>query len=607
MKHYNLTRCPPAAIVVLAGTTQALAGGLLSVFELSSLNGANGFVINGIDPGDANGSSGPSQRSLSVSSAGDINGDGIDDLVIGALGADQPGANPYASAYNAGESYVVFGSAAPFPAALNLSALNGTNGFIINGIGASDYSGASVSAAGDINGDGIDDLIIGAYGVRPNIYSSTGESYIVFGSVAPFPAALELSSLNGANGFAINGINVVDHNSGWSVSAAGDINGDGVDDLIIGGPYADPGQSTGKSYVVFGSAGPFPAALNLAALNGANGFIINGIDPGDFSGKSVSAAGDINGDGIDDLIIAAPGADPAGLYNAGECYVIFGSVTPFPAAFNLAALNGTNGFTIDGSPLSSTIGWNSISVAGDINGDSIDDLVIGASEASPNGQLFAGMSYVVFGSAAPFPAALELSSLNGVNGFIINGINENERSGWSVSAAGDFNGDGVDDLVIGAFGAYPNGASAAGAAGKTYVVFGSTSPFPAALDFAALNGANGFTLNGIDAGDQSGKSVSGAGDINGDGVDDLIIAAPGANGSIGFSQSIGESYVVFGGVLQSCPSDLNNDGDVDTADLGILVSQFNTPGPGADINGDGTVDTADLGILVGAFGTTTCP
>ena len=114
-------------------------------FELSSLNGANGFVINGIDAGDNSG--------FSVSTAGDVNGDGIDDIIIGARFADANGNN------NAGESYVVFGSAMRFGASLDLSALNGTNGFVINGIDASDFSGASVSAAGDVNGDGIDDII----------------------------------------------------------------------------------------------------------------------------------------------------------------------------------------------------------------------------------------------------------------------------------------------------------------------------------------------------------------------------------------------------------------------------------------------------------------
>jgi hypothetical protein len=129
------------------------------------------------------------------------------------------------------------------------------------------------------------------------------------GDYFKFTAEFDLADLNGSNGFVINGINAYDY-SGSSVSNAGDINGDGFDDLIIGAPNADPnGQNyAGESYVVFGSSGGFSANLNLSDLNGSNGFVINGIDALDFSGTSVSSAGDVNGDGFDDIIIGATGA-----------------------------------------------------------------------------------------------------------------------------------------------------------------------------------------------------------------------------------------------------------------------------------------------------------
>ena len=128
-----------------------------------------------------------------------------------------------------------------FPNPFNLSDLNGSNGFVLNGIDSGDRSGISVSSAGDVNGDGIDDLIIGADSADPNL-SNSGESYVVFGSTAGFGASFELSSLssgNGSNGFVLNGIDTSDF-SGFSVSSAGDINGDGIDDLIIGAFLADP-------------------------------------------------------------------------------------------------------------------------------------------------------------------------------------------------------------------------------------------------------------------------------------------------------------------------------------------------------------------------------
>ncbi|MHC5937698.1 beta strand repeat-containing protein [Nostoc sp.] len=482
-----------------------------SVFNLSNLNGTNGFAIN---------------KGSSVSSAGDINGDGIADLIIGAR---------YASpASNSVQSYVVFGSKGGFDAKLNLSTLNGTNGFAINGINAVDGLGYSVSSAGDINGDGIADLIIGARYASPNA-SNSGQSYVVFGSKGGFDAQLNLSTLNGTNGFAING-NAGDY-SGISVSSAGDINSDGIADLIIGAADASPnGYYSGRSYVVFGSKGGFDAKLNLSTLNGTNGFAINGINAYNVSGWPVSSAGDINSDGIADLIIGARDAVANGYYS-GQSYVVFGSKGGFDAKLNLSTLNGTNGFAINGINEYDKSG-SSVSSAGDINGDGIADLIIGAPYASPNGY-YSGQSYVVFGSKGGFDAQLNLSTLNGTNGFAINGINADDNSGISVSSAGDINGDGITDLIIGAPYASPNSDRS----GQSYVVFGSKGGFDAQLNLSTLNGTNGFIINGINEYDESGGSVSSAGDINGDGIADLIIGAYGADPKGDYS---GQSYVLFG-------------------------------------------------------------
>ncbi len=246
----------------------------------------------------------------------------------------------------------------------------------------------------------IDDLIIGAPDADPN-GSPSGQSYVVFGSDTSFGKALELSALDGSNGFVLNGIDAYDR-SGGSVSGAGDINGDGIDDLIIGAHVVNPngrfsGRSSGQSYVVFGRDTGFDAALELSALDGSNGFVINGIGRDDFSGRAVSGAGDINGDGIDDLIIGANGADPNGKDRAGESYVVFGRNTGFDAALNLSALDGSNGFRLNGIDTYDSSG-GSVSGAGDINGDGIDDLIIGASEGDPN-RRDSGESYVVFGVA----------------------------------------------------------------------------------------------------------------------------------------------------------------------------------------------------------------
>src|SRR5690606_1889480 len=172
-----------------------------------------------------------------------------------------------------------------------------------------------------------------------------GEAYVIYGkNVAvngDFSPQFDLSSLNGSNGFKISGIEALSE-LGWHIHNAGDINNDGVDDLIIGAPGASPnGQlMAGQSFIVFGSAIGFSSSFDLSTLDGTNGFIIDGLQANDLLGRSVSAAGDVNNDGIDDIIIGAPGA------GNGTSYVIFGKDTSvdghYDINFDLSTLDGTN-------------------------------------------------------------------------------------------------------------------------------------------------------------------------------------------------------------------------------------------------------------------------
>ncbi len=299
----------PLAVAISALLLSGAINAQAQSFPLSSLDGSNGFRLDGVAEQDVSG--------WSISAAGDINGDGIDDVVIGAYGTDPNGNS------QSGSSYVVFGQNSGFPETIELASLDGSNGFRLDGVAEYDYSGLAVSGAGDVNGDGIDDVVIGAFGADPNGFYS-GSSYVLFGRKTSFAAAITLSSLDGSNGFRLDGAANYDR-SGYAVSGAGDINGDGIDDLLIGSDGSDPnGSLSGSSYVVFGQSSDFPETIELANLDGSNGFRLDGVAEYDYSGFAVSGAGDVNGDGIDDVVIGAYGADPNGNSQSGSSYVLFG-------------------------------------------------------------------------------------------------------------------------------------------------------------------------------------------------------------------------------------------------------------------------------------------
>ncbi len=534
-------------------------------FNLSSLNGANGFELRGEFAGG--------EAGWSVSGGGDFNGDGFEDFLIGAplsnTGSPQDGA-----------VYLLYGTSTGFGATFDLSTLNAANGFRLNGVAGASMAGTSVDFAGDINNDGFSDIIIGAPGANPG-GTGSGAAYVIFGGTGTYGPSFELSSLNGATGFRIGGDAAGDE-LGGAVSNAGDINGDGVDDFVIGAKYADAAAvaDTGKTYVIFGSTGAFAATFQASTLSGANGFVINGGAIGDLSGHSVSSAGDINNDGVDDLLIGASGDG-----GVGGAYVLYGKTTGFGASVELSAINGTNGFKIVGETAGDQTGYSATSI-GDINGDGIDDIAIGAIAADPSGKSSAGKTYVVFGKNGGFGATLNLSSLNGTNGFIVSGAANQDELGISVASAGDMNGDGFADLIVGAFFANANGVADAG---QAYVIFGSKYGFASNIDLAALKGWQGFALNGVGANDLAGISV-GATDLNNDGFSDLLIGAtqtdpPSASGG-------GSTYVVLGGAALGAGVATNGDDFIVGTAAGDVLSGLN----GADlIRGLGTGDTMNGG------------
>jgi len=298
--------------------------------ELSSVAlGDGGVVINGEQPG---------HLGSVISGAGDVNGDGLADLVVGVPTAY----------HGAGRSYVVFGR--PGTAPIDLAAVAaGDRGFVISGRNEYDASGAAVAAAGDVNGDGLDDVLIGApANYWKYAYFGRGFTYVIFGRTGTEP--VKLSEVDaGAGGFVMVGEGVSYDRSGWSVASAGDINGDGLADVLIGAPDAnsepeDAGYYGGRAYVVFGKTDTTPVALSAVRQGGAAGIAI--FSEGDYGamGTSVSAAGDVNGDGLPDLIVGAPFRDLPGATEAGRSYVVFGSIK---GAFKPTAIDQLGGSADD--------------------------------------------------------------------------------------------------------------------------------------------------------------------------------------------------------------------------------------------------------------------
>jgi Ca2+-binding RTX toxin-like protein len=251
-----------------------------------------------------------------------------------------------------------------------------------------------------------------------------------------------------------------------SVGGVGDFNGDGFGDIAVSAPFAQINFiPAGKTFVVFGKDKPFKSSINLSSLNGKNGFAILGSTASGFNGASVGRAGDFNGDGIEDMFTGEPGADMPLQDDVGALNIVFGRKSGSASAINVSSLDAGGGLRIVGAVAFDFVSGRA-AAAGDVNGDGFSDVIAGTYNAGFGGAN-SGSAYVVFGKPAA-TSPLLLQTLDGTNGFRMDGEAAGDRLGWAVGGGGDFNGDGFKDVVVGANEASPNGSKS----GSGYVVFG---------------------------------------------------------------------------------------------------------------------------------------
>jgi Ca2+-binding RTX toxin-like protein len=523
---YNVYKDGAGATLLLDQAITINPPAPISEFKLADLDGTNGYRL---DASVAMGYVGDG-----VGSLGDWNGDGFADFMINPQSSsNSPDSSEFG--YNI-TGYVVYGAATAPTTPFDLGSLNGSNGFTV--INPPTNLSSPSTSSGDFNGDGKQDILI----------SRNDHSYIVFGNSDKTGASIDLSTLDGTNGFEM----------GFGGTAAyaetnsfGDVNGDGFDDAVVGTP--------GSLYVVFGHADGtapyvFPSQADVR-ISGPSSF-----------GYSVSAAGDFNGDGIADIFTGNISM------NGGKAYVVFGHSGAESWIGNSSELDGSNGFTLSGAP---TLYFGLNNRAVDFNADGYDDVVAASLDTI----------YVIYGHSGTSSASVDVGALDGSNGFSITG-----GGSTVVEDAGDFNGDGYADLIIGA-------KNANDSAGAAYLVYGSAGGFGASIDVTALDGYNGFKIDGVDAGDLTGSSAVGAGDVNGDGYDDLLIGAFGA--SPNGVNAAGSAYIVYGHDMRSQVSyQGTTDDDVHTGTLdaevmiGGLGNDTLTGGGGADVIRTGVGDDA---------------
>ncbi|HEY1201766.1 MAG TPA: FG-GAP-like repeat-containing protein, partial [Niastella sp.] len=440
----------------------------------------------------------------SVACAGDVNGDGFSDVIAGAASYSNGQANE-------GVAFIYNGLVSGISPAITSIVESNLSGSLL---------GSSVASAGDVNGDGYADVIVGAYQYS-NGENNEGVAFIYYGSsngLSTTPAVMVESNQTGSY-------------FGYSVAGAGDVNGDGYSDVIVGAyKYSNSESNEGVAFVYHGS---------IAGLNTTAAAMVESNKIGAWFGYSVAGAGDVNGDGYCDVIVGSLTYNN-GQTGEGAAFVYHGSAT---------GINTTPAAMVEINQVNATLG-SSVACAGDVNGDGYSDVMVGALGFS-NGQDYEGAVFFYNGSA---------SGIGTTAVAMVEGNKEYDFFGCPLAGAGDLNGDGYSDVIVGAY-QYDLGNNNLGAA---FIYYGSASGInTGSPETLAPNlGLTGF-----------GYSVASAGDVNGDGYSDVV------------ASDFGLSVLIFEGSASGINTTTSSKID---GSLGSMLG-WSVAGAG-DVNGDGFSD-----------------